>query len=472
MKLLIADDQNSVHLFLNQMLSYEELGITEVFHARNGQEALEVIRQEWPEILLLDIRMPVMDGLTLLEKISTMEFEHRVLILSAYNEFEYARKCIVYGVKEYLLKPIDIKEVKEILKKNIQELKELRLHKWTAALKDYLDSGKMDQEKIPMGFGKKGFGVVVQKSGDAELTIVLEQERLLLTVHADDMVFHFIETGSEAMWETFYERHADAQRESSVGFSQYHVGREAVFQSIREGLEAVQQGFYYPGIYLFQENIWNSYPAKETEQLSAQLTGNYKSGDVQELKQAVDRLFFIFRRKNVHPKFVQEFCYGMLIRLDENFMEQVKNLKGSALTEEFFFADASSLKNTFLRLMLSMRLEISPEEVRTDEDVIRRIRHYVDANYEKDLSLTTLAKHYFVSKYQISRLFKKEFGINFSDYVLKVRMEAACMMLLDSSDKLDEIARKTGFEDTSYFSRVFSKYFEITPGEYRKREGR
>lgn len=62
MKLLITDDQNSVHMFFDRMLNYEELGITQVFHAGNGEEALGIIKEEWPELMLLDIRMPVLDG--------------------------------------------------------------------------------------------------------------------------------------------------------------------------------------------------------------------------------------------------------------------------------------------------------------------------------------------------------------------------------------------------------------------------
>ena len=108
MKLLITDDQNSVHMFFDRMLNYEELGITQVFHAGNGEEALGIIKEEWPELMLLDIRMPVLDGLELLEKLQEFTFEHRVMILSAFSEFEYAKRCMQFGVREYLLKPFHI----------------------------------------------------------------------------------------------------------------------------------------------------------------------------------------------------------------------------------------------------------------------------------------------------------------------------------------------------------------------------
>lgn len=80
MKLLITDDQKSVHMFFDRMLHYEELGITQVFHAGNGKEALEIIKKEWPELMILDIRMPVMDGLSLIKAIHDFSFEYRIMM--------------------------------------------------------------------------------------------------------------------------------------------------------------------------------------------------------------------------------------------------------------------------------------------------------------------------------------------------------------------------------------------------------
>ena len=79
-----------------------------------------------------------------------------------------------------------------------------------------------------------------------------------------------------------------------------------------------------------------------------------------------------------------------------------------------------------------------------------------------------MSKHFFIGKYQISRIFKKTYDINYSDYILKIRMENAALLLKSTSCKLYEIAHRTGFEETSYFSNVFKKYYGITPNEYRK----
>lgn len=468
MKLLITDDQKSVHMFFDRIIPYERLGITEVFHAKNGQEALELVQKEWPELIILDIRMPVMDGLAFLECLDIFEWEHRVLILSAYNEFEYARKCMVYGVKSYLLKPIDTKEVIQVLEKNMKELAALKQKRLEESLSDFFKTGTENPQEVPAGLDKKKYGVVCFKSEDNP-AFEEREEIKVVSITVQEIVIWVFKMDSIEQWKTFFEEQWQRNGDITIGFSGLHDSRNEFYKAVMESIEALRQGFYKPGIYFYRPGILIPYQAKETEKLSEQLNKSYESGDVQEMKRAVEKLFFIFQRANVHPNYVQEFCYGFLIQLNPDFMGTLQTLKGNSFTDEFSFIDAAGLKNTFLRLMISMRLEIAPEEVQTDEDVVKRIRTYIDTNYEKDLSLATLAKHFFISKYQISRLFKKQFGTNYSEYILKVRMEAAAMLLQNSKEKMEEIARRSGFEETSYFSRVFSKYYGISPGEFRKK---
>lgn len=451
MKLLITDDQNSVHMFFNRMLNYEELGITQVFHAGNGEEALEIIKEEWPELMLLDIRMPVLDGLGLLEKLQEFTFEHRVMILSAFSEFEYAKRCMQFGVREYLLKPIDIREVKKVLGQNISEILEIRKKSIYQTFQKYMDDTADGTEYVPEELERMGYGIVCCESGNIPKFMFECEEK------------------NQKEWECFYDSQKDKNVDMRIGFGPFHFGKEQFQQAFLESIEALRQSFYNPGTYYYESGYLTHYQGTEAEKLSEQLKKSFETGNIQEMKQAVEKLFFIFKRGNVHPNYVQDFCYGFLIQLNSDFVETLKKLRSNAVVDSFRSVDAAGVKNMFLRLMLSMRLDLPPKDVQMDEDVVRKIRHYIDTNYEKDISLTTLSKHFFISKYQISRLFKKQFEINYSDYILKVRMEAAEMMLRNSKEKIDDIAKRAGFEETSYFSRVFSKYFGMSPGEYRKK---
>lgn len=470
MKLLITDDQNSVHMFFDRMLHYEELGITQVFHAGNGQEALEIINKEYPELMLLDIRMPVMDGLSLLEAIEDISFEHRVMILSAFDEFEYAKRCIRFGVHDYLLKPIDIREVKKALEQSIKEVSEAQQKKLYNTFLRYMEKTADGTEYVPEQLEKQGYGIVCFESGNAPEFAEVEEElpKCFCTVETADLEIQVYTAKDENEWKTFYELQKDLNSEMRLGFGWFHYGKKEFQTAFMESWEALRQGFYKPGTYFYEKDYLTHYRGTEAEKLSEQLKKSFETGNVQEMKQAVEKLFFIFKRGKVHPDYVHDFCYGFLIQINSDFVETLKKLRSSAVMESFQSVDATGLKNTFLRLMLSMRLDMSPKDVDMDEDVVRKIRHYIDTNYEKDISLTTLSQHFFISKYQISRLFKKQFGVNYSDYILKVRMEAAEMMLINSKEKIDDIAKRSGFEETSYFSRVFSKYFGMSPGEYRK----
>ena len=467
MKLLLTDDQNSVHMFFDRMLHYEELGITQVFHAGNGQEALEIIKKEWPELLLLDIRMPVMDGLSLLKEIDDFSFEHRAMILSAYDEFEYAKKCMQFGVRDYLLKPIDIREVKKSLEQSIREILEIQQKGLDKTFQKYIKKTADGTEFIPEELEKQGYGIVCFESGNAP-EFLHENIKVFCTVETEDMEIRVYEAENQKEWENFYALQKGKNPDMRIGFGYYHIGKAEFLQAFTESMEALRQGFYTPGTYYYEKDCLTRYQGTEAEKLAEQLKKSFETGDVQEMKQAVEKLFFIFRRGKVHPDYVQDFCYGFLIQLNSDFVETLKKLRSRTVSESLHSVDSAAVKNMFLRLILSMRLDLPPKDVQMDEDVVRKIRHYIDTNYEKDISLITLSKHFFISKYQISRLFKKQFGVNYSDYILKVRMKAAEMLLMNSNEKIDDIARRVGFEETSYFSRVFSKYFGMAPREYRK----
>ena len=476
MKLLITDDQNSVHMFFDRMLNYEELGITQVFHAGNGEEALGIIKEEWPELMLLDIRMPVLDGLGLLEKLQEFTFEHRVMILSAFSEFEYAKRCMQFGVREYLLKPIDIREVKKVLGQNISEILEIRKKSIYQTFQKYMDDTADGTEYVPEELERMGYGIVCCESGNIPKFMFECEEKnnyhsvkFLSSADVEDLEIRIYEVKNQKEWECFYDSQKDKNVDMRIGFGPFHFGKEQFQQAFIESIEALRQSFYNPGTYYYESGYLTHYQGTEAEKLSEQLNKSFETGNIQEMKQAVEKLFFIFKRGNVHPNYVQDFCYGFLIQLNSDFVETLKKLRSNAVMDSFHSVDAAGVKNMFLRLMLSMRLDLPPKDVQMDEDVVRKIRHYIDTNYEKDISLTTLSKHFFISKYQISRLFKKQFEINYSDYILKVRMEAAEMMLRNSKEKIDDIAKRAGFEETSYFSRVFSKYFGMSPGEYRKK---
>lgn len=126
-KLLIVDDEVQIRKGIEKGIPWKELGISKVQSAPNGVAALEIIRAERTDILITDIRMPGMDGLELARKAKTVQENMHIIILSGFSEFDYAKQAISIGVKDYLLKPIKVRELTDnvisIVKKMQEEVK-------------------------------------------------------------------------------------------------------------------------------------------------------------------------------------------------------------------------------------------------------------------------------------------------------------------------------------------------------------
>ncbi|RTE09924.1 response regulator [Paenibacillus whitsoniae] len=119
-RILIVDDEPMIRRGLQKLVEQSELPIESLRTADNGAQAMERIQEERPDFLFTDIRMPKMDGLALCERIAEMDADIQVVVISGYGDFEYAQKCLSYGVKEYLLKPVNIKAFQQVLAKLIQ----------------------------------------------------------------------------------------------------------------------------------------------------------------------------------------------------------------------------------------------------------------------------------------------------------------------------------------------------------------
>lgn len=123
-KLLIVDDEPLIRRGIKKLVDLNSLDIKEIFEASNGLEAFDIFKKYKPEIILLDINMPQLDGLSLAEKIKTLNPRTKIAIITGYNYFEYAQRAIKIGVNDYILKPISRDDVSKIIAKLVASLKE------------------------------------------------------------------------------------------------------------------------------------------------------------------------------------------------------------------------------------------------------------------------------------------------------------------------------------------------------------
>jgi len=122
MKILFVDDEPLTRTYLRQIIDWEELGMTVTREAGNGKEALQLLAREPCDIMITDIRMPVIDGIELIRTIRETSQEMKIIVLSAYSDFEYARTVFSHGITGYLIKPINEEKLLSLVQKAQQEL--------------------------------------------------------------------------------------------------------------------------------------------------------------------------------------------------------------------------------------------------------------------------------------------------------------------------------------------------------------
>ncbi|AVQ16813.1 DNA-binding response regulator [Fusobacterium gonidiaformans ATCC 25563] len=215
MRLLIADDEPLIRRGIKKLVNLSEIGIEEVYEADNGEETLQLYEQYHPEIVLLDINMPRVDGLTVAKEIKSLSPKTKIAMLTGYNYFDYAQKAIRVGVEDYILKPVSKKEITEIIAKlahsyqeerkqetiqkvfqqKVEVIQENSKNDYHSNMKRYMEENYTDSqfslgvlaEKLNLSSGylsilfKKTFGIPFQ---DYLLQLRMEKAKLLLlTTH-------------------------------------------------------------------------------------------------------------------------------------------------------------------------------------------------------------------------------------------------------------------------------------------------
>lgn len=503
MKLLIVDDQSSVHKFLDTVFDWPAMGIAQVGHAFNGNEALELIRRAPPDLMILDIKMPYMDGIELIRELERSGRMVRIIILSAYNEFEYAREAMKYGLKDYVLKPIDSKKLGDIIMNAIREIEAEQEKCIQEAMNAALYGFKLPEEaagKICSAFEHRNirqFFLIAFLCRNPKEAVVLGQLQDELKRDAAHPCRILPANEGELLAlvplcrEEESEQAAGVIREKLAGFRTAH-GCDSLVAGLSEAdsevehmrelyLHAVKatemsfyskEGFFRYSLELFSEKAEKELPDALEKNIIDSIKLNFQEFRCIEL---IGNYFDYFRRNPVAPEQVALSLMNLVSRINLRLVEEyrdsgifIEDVPRAYWSEHYYIDD---LELAFAQNVFSALGRIKSGRPKTDTEIIREVKRHIDEKYNEDLSLDSISERFFISKYQLSRIFKKEIGINYWDYITQVRMEKACLLIQNTDMKMYEIAEKTGYDDISHFSTAFKKYFGKSPKEFKAQPG-
>lgn len=513
--ILLVDDEELICKGLKSMLErigHEEIG--EIFLAFDVPKALETMKKHKPDIVITDIRMPVLTGLDLIKQASEFASESKFIVLSGYDDFQYVKDAFKLGVADYLLKPASMDDLKTVLEKVMASMKEEHLeklnmqsrnNKYTQALLennlnkvfsssnahasgvrelfdelgiafqharfsiciisfDYNSPESIKNEKIQHYLGITGKNFKYSSEMDILSFFNYNNELVLLFNHSDNICYEkFVE---------YVRKFVDAVG-SNMGIK-YFAAISETCNNINDAIicyEHAKKALAYKIIYGPLEIIrYDSlkYKTDKMHDLERQLIklkeyiSNHQSVEISNL---VDEMFSRDKLKDFKIETIYRLYRSILRVVGDIASESSLSFRDSGYTEFYSFKHLNDLR-IYLKEIIFCTISMLKEKSK-ERSVVDIVKNYVQENYYKDIDMSMIANMVSMSYSYFSKLFKDETQMNYSDYVIKVRMEKALELLNNPVNRIQDIASNVGYENPKHFTRAFKNYFGVSPKEYR-----
>lgn len=518
-KVLFVDDEPNICEGLKLIIDWESEGFGIAGVAFNGSDALKQLDTIAADIIITDVRMPEMSGIELVKKLNETHNRAKVIIISGYSEFEYAREALRYGVRNYILKPIN----REILKNTVRSIKKELDHKQTNELllkkreefirekllvhlvktgawektdydsgdwgKNLTDSaccvavvqfgGKRHAERNPSEM-KYGISMRVVKEIMCSTLVKYKCGYVFETEEKDKLgaLLYSGERGMRYIKEVVLpELYTDIRHvttgDITIGLGNDAMSAAAIPESYRNGCRAANWQWLIGGagmaFYDDMEMDVHSDSAWDHAVLISKVQQCDESGILHEM----ERLSYYADSLQEPNKALYSIMIGIFMELAAMMNEIGGDLK-IILDNEIDAANVSA-ENGVLQLVAFIEAAcvktvsfIKEKGGGFDHDVLNHIVQYVNCHYNTDMNLATLSSKFFLNQGYIGKLFKKHTGMGFVDYLNGIRMEKAAKLLEEGFLKTYEVCEEVGYKDLNYFYRIFKKFKGASPAEYKK----
>jgi len=496
----------------------------EVKGVNSGMEALALAQRESFDCMITDIRMPQMDGLELIRRMLPLGNEMMFVILSGYGDFQYAKKAIEFGVMEYLVKPVSKRGLMQLFERidkmmgekksrkedreNLQQQLEQSMPVYMEHLLNKWVLGEMNDDELheitgmlpDLGAGIVGvcqFEKSARMSGKEQavawLTETLQRigstivfslasngNRSVFVLHATSHDLPGPDRWIKAIRSVLDRIEDELQIGCSFGISEPsdHIFSE-IHTRFDQSIQAIEYRFFSGDERcILYESIRAQPVIKQLNlyELENQLMVELNRGNLATIYGILNETFEQFRRSapRLRPDQVKEYCVYVALNLAEkanlNMAEdELKGLKDKYASLLYDSEKSESLRRNMKAVMDELVGLCADRETDKNERLIRQCQQYIEQHYGDDrLSLETVAGKFYFNPSYLSNLFKTYAGIGYSEYVTKVRIERAQALLEHSDKKIYEISSEVGYNDSTYFIKLFKKETGMSPNKFKK----
>lgn len=512
-QLVIVDDDPQIREGLAEIVDWKAIGFRVAAVLEDGRDVIRFLEQQRADVVLSDIRMTFVSGLSLAKHLHTHYPDIRMVLISAYQEFELAKEALRYQVYDYLLKPTDLDEVYRVFQtlkarldadREKSEGKESGKALWVQMIHYFREwyfphllfrttAGRHELQEqmartglrlnpatapcIPLQIKLARVGELPE---EAERQSLNRNQALLRGVRDVASQLWLLpldaENGSGEYVAVFLENPSAQLKQEIINYMEQLKARwQALF-----GLELRwEAGPQYASLYAFVQDFrqlrLNPKPdgihaAEKWERvrkkwLEAIRQGSYED-TIHMMKQVEDRT------SEWYLPFDKEKWMELLSRVEAVYEDE---RLGMLLLQLYRCEDPEEFKDGALELLRKIeQMGLGKNRAKhgnTERQVIIRAKQFMKQHLQRDLTLYEVADQAYLNPVYFGRLFKKETGESFSDYLTGLRMNQACHLLQNSVIKIYEIAEQVGYKDVRHFYKLFKKQTGMTPSEYRDQPG-
>ena len=516
-RVLIVDDEPFIRQGLKILINWKEHGYEVIGEASNGKEAMEIIKNTSVDLVITDIKMPEMNGLELIERVKKNNYKNiKFIVLSGFYEFEYAKTAIKYGVKDYVLKPIQKEELNHVLDEFQKD--------FAKEQDDLKKIEKAENDRYEMNLNK----LIIGKADSRTIKLLEEELKpsdymrfMLVDIDLRDMS---IDEKNQCRL-NFYNEIAkilgnkqhniiceldDKKNMQSIGFiydkkfleEDMFDEREYVTNLVCELRKVVDNKFYiYAGKAVSDiENLKKSYETAsmlkimdcdgnaiffediykdscriqivKKEYMDALING-IEENNKEKIDKCIQSFYESFKDGYLDVEILKiniDYLLFNLINIekdinDESNKEELMELIGLLDIENIISRDSSKNLADF---SVNFAQYLDNLRKNSAKGILSYIDKEIYEHYMEKLSLKSLSEKYYLNSAYLGQIFKKKYKVSFKDYLNEFRIEKAAEMLKRSDEKIYEIAEKVGYSNNDYFINKFTQIKGKTPFRYWK----
>lgn len=527
-KVLVVDDEPLEREAISYILGHERPEVKVVGEAGSGRVALELTRKLRPDIVFMDIQMPGVSGLEATQALKELAPEMKVVVLTAYDEFDFAQRALKLGASDYLLKPARPAEIlrvtdamcRELAEAAAREEEEKRLRQELAAIMPYIETGLLldlvsgrTENKAQLTERARFLGLA---AGPYQVLLVdidhfaqstsaqREVERQVLKKEVHQALVRVAREAGPALVSPFgsdtflvltragnrpsaRELAESLRREVAratpctvtVGVGTVCLDLGDVAASYAAAQRAVQYGSFLGADQVVESAELGdlrlqavAYPYQRETRLAEKV----QLGEGEAARALFEQLWQeLVGATAGNPELARARALELAVVLTRAALqggagpEVLTVSQRASLAELTAAATAAAVKEWAAGVLERCLAAVSASQAALRSEAIAQAKKYLAEHFSDPVSLEDVARQVHLSPFYFSRLFKEKEGVNFVEYLTRLRLEEAKRLLARTNETIAAVAARVGYAEANYFSRIFRRHFGLSPSEYREK---